>query len=371
MTGTHRVGNEFTAAVAREPGSPFVLEQVRQTKLLESEVLVKIVATGICQTDMIARDQDYLVPHPIVLGHEGAGVVEAVGDSVLKVTPGDHVVLTFLSCSSCRECISGHPACCENFRDRSFSAHRIAGSHALADQQGGTLNDRFFGQSSFGEYAVANGQNVVKVRKDAPLALLGPLGCGIQTCAGTALNSLKVSPDSSFVAFGAVAVGLAAMMAASAAGAITIIAVDILPSRLKPAMEVGPTHTIDSTQGKVAEQIRAITGKGVEFALDATGIPTVINTMIDCLRSRGEGAIIGLSKPGERLTLDLLNQCIRRGVVEGDSLPDQLIPTMIDLYMAGRFPFDKLIKFYDFSQINQAAEDSEKGLTLKPVVRFS
>ncbi|WP_444919506.1 NAD(P)-dependent alcohol dehydrogenase [Microbulbifer sp. CnH-101-G] len=375
MTSTHRVGNEFTAAVVRKAGSPFVLEQVRQTELLENEVLVKIVATGICHTDMIARDQDYLVPHPIVLGHEGAGVVEAVGDSVLKVTPGDHVVLTFLSCSSCRECISGHPACCENFRDRNFSGHRIDGSHALADQQGGTLNDRFFGQSSFGEYAVANEQNVVKVRKDAPLELLGPLGCGIQTGAGTVLNSLKVGPGSSFAAFGAGAVGLAAAMAASAAGATTIIAVDILPSRLKLAMEVGATHTIDSTQGKVAEKIRTITGKGVEFALDATGIPAVINTMIDCLRSRGEGAIIGLSKPGEKLTLDLmdlLNQCkTLRGVVEGDSLPDQFIPTMIDLYMAGRFPFDKLIKFYDFSQINQAAEDSEKGLTLKPVVRFS
>ncbi len=213
--------NTFQAAVMRQKGGPLQRENVKLDSPQHGEVLVRIVATGMCHTDMVARDQIFPLPQPVVLGHEGAGVAEAAGPGVRKVAAGDHVVLTFLSCGQCRACQEGAPAGCERFNDLNFSGHRHDGSHALHDHADHPLNDRFFGQSSFGAYAIANERNVVKVRNDAPLELLGPLGCGVQTGAGAALNALKVSAGSSLAAFGSGAVELSAILAARAVGATT------------------------------------------------------------------------------------------------------------------------------------------------------
>ena len=172
--------NAVTAAVVRQKGGPFTLEQLRLEEPHADEVLVRVVATGMCHTDMVVRDQVYPVPQPIVLGHEGAGVVEKVGANVVKVRPGDHVVLTFMSCGRCRLCEQGRPNNCENFNAHNFSGGRADGTGSLRDERG-SIHDHFFGQSSFSTFAVANERNVVKVPKDAPLELLGPLGCGIQT----------------------------------------------------------------------------------------------------------------------------------------------------------------------------------------------
>jgi len=365
----------FQAAVVRQKGGAFQIASVNITPPRHNEVLVRVVATGMCHTDMVARDQIYPVPHPIVLGHEGAGIVEAVGENVTKVERGDHVVLTFHCCGACRPCQEGHPAYCENFNDYNFAGARPDdGSHALCGHDQTPLNDRFFGQSSFGAYAIANDRNVVKVRKDAPLELLGPLGCGIQTGAGTLLNALKVGPGASFAAFGAGAVGLSAVMAAAAVGATTIFAIDVVPSRLELARQLGATHVVNSADNDPVEAIRAVTGKGVDFAVDSTGITSVIRSAVLALRSMGAAAIVGASKPGAVVDLDVndLMQNVKsiRGVVEGDSIPDVFIPKLIDLYLAGRFPFDKLVKFYSFDQINEAAADSEKGVTLKPIIRI-
>jgi aryl-alcohol dehydrogenase len=365
----------FRAAVVRRKGGPFVIEEVDITAPRHDEMLVRVVATGMCHTDMVARDQVYPVPQPIVLGHEGAGVVEAVGSSVTNVAQGDHVVLSFHSCGACRPCQEGHPAYCENINDYNFAGARPDdGSHALCGHDQTPLNDRFFGQSSFGAYAIANARNVVKVRKDAPLELLGPLGCGIQTGAGTVLNALRVEAGSSFAAFGAGAVGLSAVMAAVAAGATTIFAIDVVDSRLDLALELGATHVINSAKEDPVAAIRAATGKGVDFAMDSTGIPAVIRNAVAALRTMGSAAVVGASKPGAVLDLDAndLMQSVKsvRGVVEGDSVPDVFIPKLIDLYLAGRFPFDKLVRFYEFDKINEAAADSEKGGTLKPIIRI-
>lgn len=365
----------FKAAVVRQKGGPFEIEEVAITPPRHDEVLVRVVATGMCHTDMVARDQIYPVPQPIVLGHEGAGVVEAVGENVTKVQKGDHVVLSFHSCGACPPCQQGHPAYCENFNDYNFAGARPDdGSHALCGHDHTPLNDRFFGQSSFGAYAIANERNVVKVRKDAPLELLGPLGCGIQTGAGTVLNALKVGPGASFAAFGGGAVGLSAVMAASAAGATTIFAVDVVPSRLELALQLGATHVVNSSEEDPVEAIRKVTGKGVDFAMDSTGITSVIRSAVLALRPTGAAAVVGASKPGAVLDLDIndlmQNAKSMRGVVEGDSVPDIFIPKLIDLHLAGRFPFDRLVRFYALGQINEAAADSEKGVTLKPIIRI-
>jgi len=366
--------SSFQAAVVRQKGGPFQLERIEHADLRDDEVLVRIVATGMCHTDMVARDQMYPVPQPIVLGHEGAGVVEAVGARVAKVKPGDHVVLSFLPCGRCRACQEGSPASCENFNVLNFSGGRPDGSHALRDSNGHALNDRFFAQSSFGAYAVANERNTIRVRDDAPIELLGPLGCGIQTGAGSVLNALKVGAGASFAAFGGGAVGLSAVMAAVAAGATTIFAIDVVPSRLDLARTLGATHVVNSREQDPVALIRRITGSGVDFSLDSTGRPEVVRAAVEALRPRGMCGIVGASRPGTLLELDitdLMQNCkMIRGIVEGDSVPDIFIPRLVDLYMQGRFPFDKLVKFYDFDRINEAAADSEKGGTIKPIIRI-
>jgi len=365
--------NTVTAAVVRAKGGPFSLEQLRLDGPRDDEMLVRIVATGMCHTDMVVRDQVYPVPQPIVLGHEGAGVVEQIGPRVSKVRPGDHVVLSFMSCGKCRMCEQGRPNNCLDFNAHNFSGGRADGSRSLADDRG-SVHDHFFGQSSFCTYAVANERSVVKVPKDVPLELLGPLGCGIQTGAGAVMNAMKVAHGSSFAAFGAGAVGLAAIMAARVVGATTIIAVDVVPSRLALAKELGATHTVDAAKQDAVDSVRQITGGGVQFCLETTGLPPVVRQAVDALGVRGTCGIVGAAPPLTDIKIDITEfmQSAKTiyGIIEGDSVPDIFIPQLIELYTQGRFPFDKLIKFYPFERINEAAQDSERGLTVKPVIRI-
>lgn len=374
MTGHTTASREVQAAVVHEAGS-FELGTVLMNPPRPDEVLVRIVATGLCHTDLVVRDQVYPVPLPVVLGHEGAGIVEAVGSAVTKVAPGDHVALSFVHCGQCRPCLDGSPASCTNFNDRNFSGMRPDGSHALFLPDGdATLHDRFFGQSSFATYAIAQESNTVKVREDAPLELLGPLGCGIQTGAGTVLRALEVGAGASFVVMGAGAVGLSAVMAARVAGATTIIAVDVVPARLDLARELGATHAFNGAEVDAVTEVRRVTGGGADYALDTTGLPALIQQAVEALRQRGSAAILGASRPDAVIQLpanDFMQSCkTLLGVVEGDSVPDVFVPQLLDLYMQGRFPFDRLVQFYDFDQINQAAADAELGAVVKPVIRI-
>jgi aryl-alcohol dehydrogenase len=309
-----------------------------------------------------------------VLGHEGAGIVEKVGPSVVKVKPGDHVVLSFMSCGACRQCIQGRPNNCENFNAHNFSGGRADGSRSLEDDSG-LIHDHFFGQSSFSTFALANERNVVKVPKEAPLELLGPLGCGIQTGAGAVMNALKVGHGASFAAFGSGAVGLAAIMAARAVGATTIIAVDVVPSRLALAKEIGATHAINAKERDAVAAVKEITGGGVQFSLETTGLSDVVRQAVDALGVRGTCGIVGAAPPGTEIKIDVTEfmQMAKTiyGIIEGDSVPDVFIPQLLDLFLQGRFPFDKLTKIYPFDRINEAASDSERGITVKPIIRIA
>ncbi len=368
-------GREIKAAVVREKGGTFNLETLTLEEPRRDEVLVKIVAAGMCHTDMVARDKVYDVPHPIVLGHEGAGVVESVGADVLKVAPGDPVVLSYMSCGRCKPCYLGKPFNCANAYPLCFGGARLDGSTATRDADGKRVHDHFFGQSSFGAFALANVRNVVKVPKDAPLELLGPLGCGIQTGAGAVMNALKVRSGASFVVFGAGAVGLSAVMAARIVGATTIIAADVVPSRLETAKELGATHVINSREQDPVAAIKEITGgSGADFSLEATGRPDVLRQAIDALGSLGACGIVGAAPLGAEASFDINDVMLPgksiQGIIEGSSIIEIFIPQLVELHRQGRFPFDKLVKFYDFDQINQAAEDSEKGGTIKPIIRM-
>lgn len=365
---------KIQAAVATAPKTALEIRDIDLDAPRADEVTVRMVASGVCHTDVIVRDQWYPTPLPAVLGHEGSGVVEAVGGDVDDLKIGDKVILAPASCGLCENCTSGHPQYCVEFYNLNFGGSRSDGTK-MFDDHGTQLSSNFFGQSSFASVTNVRSRNAVKVDDDAPLELLGPLGCGIMTGSGAVLNVLRPSPGESVAVFGTGAVGLSGMFAAIASGATTIIMVDVVPSRLENAKELGATHVINSSEQDPVEAIREITGgKGVSYALDTTGVPVVFAQMTKSLALRGHGVLVGASKLGTEAPFDigtLLTSGINISmVVEGDSVPREFIPKLISLHERGMFPFDKLTKTYEFSEINQAIADSEAGKTIKPIIVY-
>ena len=361
MTNQSEPIHQIRAAVLRRGGGPLQIEALELAGPRDDEVLVRVVASGICHTDIGFCD-DWDGP-PVVLGHEGAGVVEQVGRAVKGVEPGDHVVLSYQSCGECRACRSGQPTACERFWDLNFGFARLDGSNAL--QRSG-VSGHFFGQSSFATHLLATERNLVRVPRDLPLDLLAPLGCGFQTGAGTMMNSLKVPKGASVAIFGTGAVGLAAVMAARLAGAHPIIGVDLNPKRLELALELGATHAIDSRREDVVSRIKEITGSGVDYVLEITGASKLYQAAIEVLNPQGTVALI--AHPGGSGALTGGREIL--GIIQGDAVPQDFIPKMIALYQAGQFPFDRLVKFYDFAEINRAIADARRGDTIKPVLRI-
>ncbi len=365
---------EATAAIARRPSDHLTFEKVRLQPLRTEEVLIKIVATGICHTDLVCLNQDLPVPLPMVLGHEGAGVVVETGCEVRDLFPGDHVVLSFNSCGECPSCERELPAYCYNFMENNLSGSRGDGSNTMA-LNGEVVNANFFGQSSFATMAIANARNTVKVRKDLPLEVLAPLGCGIQTGAGTVLNSLAVTKTDSLAIFGAGAVGLSALMAASLVGAGPIVVVEPLAERRTLALELGADHVIDPFGVEdVVEEIQKAVG-GVDFSLEMTGIPAVARQCVDILKPLGTCALVGAAPADAEVSLNVMEilSTGRKivGIVEGNADPKTFIPQLIQHYQEGRFPFDRLIDFYPFEAINEAVDAQHSGKSIKPVVRMA
>ncbi len=364
---------EIKAAVAREQGGQLSIESVTLEPPRSHEILVRVVATGVCHTDLVVLAGHLPTPFPVVLGHEGAGVVEEVGSGVTKVKPGDHVVMTYNSCGACPSCNDHATSYCHEFFPRNFFAVRPDGTSALS-RDGDSIHGNFFGQSSFANHAICHETNVVKVMQTLPLELLGPLACGIQTGAGAVMNALKISAGRSFAVFGTGSVGLSAVMAAKVVGASTIIAVDMNDERLQMARELGATDSINPKHAKATEQIMEISGFGIDYALDTTGIPTVIRDAVESLAPRGTCGILGAPVPESEIVLDETHFMSggRRlvGIVEGDANPDTFIPMLAELHSKGQFPFDRLVTFYGLDEINQAIEDSESGKTIKPIIRM-
>jgi len=363
----------ITAAITPCCGADWTLSPAELSDPVGDEVLVRIVATGVCHTDVSVRDQHLPVPLPAVLGHEGAGIVEKVGPAVTGLAPGDPVVLCIASCGACPNCLRGMPSYCHQAMPLNFSGRRPDGS-ATIRVEGEAVSGGFFGQSSFATYALATERNAVKVPADVPLELMGPLGCGIQTGAGTVINALKPHFASSLVVFGAGAVGLSGVMAARLVGCATIVAVDIHPARLELARELGATHIVDASAGAdVTAAVRAACDGGADYALDTTAVPAVARQAVESLAPLGRCAIVGVYHPGAEITLTVNSLFTGNwigGSVEGDSVPKLFIPQLIEMWRQGRFPFDKLVQFYDFADINQAVADALSGKVLKPVLRI-
>lgn len=366
---------QVKAAVSRDAGADFSIEDLEIESPRDNEVLVKIVGVGVCHTDIAARDQAMPTQLPAVLGHEGSGIVEQVGAKVTSVKPGDHVVLSYTSCDHCEPCGHQHRNYCQQFLPLNFAGLRGDGSKAFKTANGDAVSSHFFGQSSFSSYALAAENCVVKVRDDAPLELLGPLGCGIQTGAGSFMRGFACEAGSAVAISGGGAVGLAAVLGARAQDCATIIVIEPHASRRELALELGATHVIDPADGDVAELIRSIVPNGVHYALDTTGKRAVIAEVLSAVAANGTLGFVGVpgSPDDAVLQLDVITMLATgvsvKGICEGDAEPSEFIPVMVDLYMEGKFPFDKLCRFYDFNDINKAVEAQHKGECIKAILR--
>jgi len=357
-----------TAAVLRSPEAPYSIEELTLGPLGPDDIAVRIVGTGICHTDLLPRAQAGLAL-PLVPGHEGAGVVEAVGSHVQDLAIGDHVVLSFDSCRTCANCRHARPAYCDTFFPRNMSGRNTDGSTNAHDADGEPVSARWFGQSSFASLAVVDARNAVQVDPTLPLELLGPLGCGFQTGAGAVLNSLATEVGSSIVVFGAGAVGLSAVMAARIAGAATIVTVDLNRERLELARDLGATHVLDGNADNLTRQIRRTVRGGVDYALDTTGSPKAITTAIEALRTSGVCGLIGAPTGDLRISATAL--CTGRtvkGIVEGDAVPHLFIPRLIALWQDGKFPFDRLIEKFALKDIDAAERAARDAKVVKPIL---
>ncbi len=363
---------KVTAAVVTGADKPFEIRSLDIDDPKEHELLVKIHACGVCHTDAAVKSQHIPAPLPMVLGHEGSGVIEKVGAAVKGFAVGDHVVMSFDSCGACPSCKSGYPTYCDEFVMLNILGDLFTGNTRLKDA-GQPINGSFFGQSAFASHAVVTPRNLVKIDKDLPLDTLAPLGCGIQTGMGSVINTLKPAAGSTIAIFGAGSVGLSAVVAAKIVGCSQIIAVDIKPSRLQLADQLGATTSIEgaNTQAAVA-RIQELTGGGVEYAFDTTGVPLVARAAFDSMRSRGTLAMVAAPPGGTEIAIDIPTMVTTgksiRGVIEGDAIPSEFIPRMIQFYRAGLLPLEQMITRYPFEQIDTAFADVESGKTLKPVL---
>lgn len=362
----------ITAAVLQEYNSPFVLQDVDLGEPHPGEVLVKIVATGICHTDGLAQSADLPFPTPGVLGHEGAGVVVDVGAGVTGLQAGDAVVIGWPWCGECEHCLAGQPRYCDQLGPLLAGGGRLDGSTALG-RDGMPLHSHFFGQSSFATHAICSATSLVKAPDGVAVAKLGPLACGIGTGAGAVFNALRPGPGSSLVVYGTGAVGLAAIMAARNTGATTIIGVDLHEGRLRTAQHFGVTHVINARTDDPVAAVRDILGRSADFALECTGNPQVVRQAIDSVGMLGTACLIGGAPAGATFEADHLTTLWGKrivGMLGGESTSTKLIGGLLQLHAQGRFPYDELIQEFPFEQINEALAASYAGDVLKPVLRM-
>ncbi|THK36721.1 NAD(P)-dependent alcohol dehydrogenase [Ensifer sp. MPMI2T] len=363
---------KITAAVAVKPKAPLEFRDLELADPEGNEILVRTVATGICHTDLLLRDGIFGPPAPVIPGHEGVGIVEAVGPDVQGLKIGDAVALSQSSCGFCPDCRRSHPMNCQNYTQYNLTGLRPNGKKAIVCDEVGS---NFVGQSSFATHILATENNAALLPSEGfDLTDAAPLGCGMATGAGSVMNAMKPEIGSTIAIFGAGAVGIAAIMAAKVRRCSKIIIVDLNLQRLEMAKELGATHVINGKDGDVVEQIHALTGGGADFAVDAVGIIPVILNSIKCTRPGGHIVLLGLDALGKDIPIPLHLMVFNRkiqGAILGDQIPQLFIPQMVQLNQAGLFPFQKLITKYPFERINEAIADAEAGRVIKPVIVFN
>lgn len=357
------------AVVAR--GAPFALVEAEVPEPGPGELRIAVRAAGICHTDLAFRDIELGTPLPMVLGHEGAGIVDAVGEGVEGFRVGDRVALSYDSCGHCPVCREGAPQYCLEWPVRNIAGVGPDMAPRLRRADGQPLFGSFFGQSSFAPYAITRPRNTVPIPDALPFHLAAPLGCGMQTGAGAVLNTLAARSGQSLVVLGVGAVGLAAIMAARVAGMDPVVAVDRVPGRIALARELGATHGLLSGED-LAGALGAIR-PGFDAVIDTTGVPALIELGIGLLGTRGTMLVLAVSPPGATASFALSGFLGGKriiGLIEGDADPQAFVPHLAALHLEGRFPHDRLVRTYSFAEINRAAHAMETGETVKPVLLF-
>jgi aryl-alcohol dehydrogenase len=358
------------AWVADGPGADLALEPLSLDEIRPGEVLVRVAAVGVCHTDIAYTDGSRpAAPFPLVAGHEGADIITAVGPGADGFAAGDRVVMSFSSCGRCRGCLRGRPSRCSAFRELNSGFGGPGGHGRLTRRSGEPVAAGFFGQSSFADHAITGVRNLVRVPDDVPLSLAAPFGCGIQTGAGAVLTALRVGDGDSLLVTGTGAVGLSAIMAARTVGAATIIAVDPVKRRRALALDLGATHALDPAD--VADGALARMAGPLDFAIDTSGRPEMIRAAVAAVHSDGVVALIATGPPGTTADIPLRDLVVGRqvcGVVEGDSVPQLLIPRLFELWRRGRFPVEALVTKFAAAEINEAMKAMKSGDVVKPLV---
>jgi NDMA-dependent alcohol dehydrogenase len=361
------------AAVLYEPNKPFEVEEVTLDEPQANEVLVKLVVTGVCHTDLHFLKGEVPQPMPIVMGHEGAGIVERIGPGVTTLKPGDHVVMMVsFSCGKCRFCVEGRPTrCVENLPIMTY-ATLLGGGKRL--RKGDQELHHLFGLACYAEYTVVHERSAVKVRDDAPFEVICPLGCGVSAGIGAAINSTGIRPGESIVIYGCGGVGLSAVMGAKLAGAGILIAVDISDRKLEMAKELGADHVINASQQEPVAKVMELTGGGADYALECIGNVDVMAQAFGSIQNGGKCIIVGMAPIGTALNIQSYEFLLGKnivGTVQGEIRAAVDIPRYIDLYMNGKLPIDKLItRSYSLDEINEAFAALERGEVIKSVIRF-
>ncbi len=355
---------KVSSTVTRKKSVPININEIKFALPRPDKIFVRMTTVGLCHTDTAFQHGPMALSR--VLAYEGTGVVEEVGDKVTKVKPGDHVVLTHLSCGQCIPCQKGYPSYCLRIFTPTTQGGRSTGNNEVKKRL-------FLGRSLFGTYAAITERNVVKVRSDVELEMLGPLGSSAQIGAGAVFNHLHVKGGSSIAIFGLGSVGLSAVMAAVVSSCSTIIGVDLHPERLKMAKRIGATHTIDAARINPLEVIKMITGSGVDYSVESTAHHTLFRQAAGALNRMGTCGLVGCAKPGAQVTFDINYIPFGRticGITDGGNIADVFIPQLIDLYLQGNFPVNRLITFYEANKISQAIEDLTNGKVINPVIRM-
>jgi aryl-alcohol dehydrogenase len=360
------------AAVLSERGAPLALQEVRLEDPRPDEVRVAIVACGVCHADTLAQHGDLPFPAPGVLGHEGAGVVEAVGDAVTELAEGDKVVLSMPWCGHCRKCLAGQPRYCDHVLRMIAGGSRLDGTTSLADAGGGLLHSHFFGQSAFATHCVVRANQAVHVGDDVDLETLGHVGCGVATGAGAVFNVLQPEVGSSLVIFGVGTVGLAAVLAARSTGATRIVAVDRHPARLALARDLGATEAIDATGvDDLAGLVREACAGPADRTLECTGNLAVLRAAVDSIGMLGVCGLVGGAPAGAELTLDHHSTMIGKRVVGihgGEGRSPELIGGVLELQRQGRFPVERLVATFALADVDAAMAAAHHGEVVKPVL---
>ncbi|WP_333647640.1 Zn-dependent alcohol dehydrogenase [Candidatus Binatus sp.] len=359
------------AAVFHGPNLPLSIEDVELDKPQDREVLIKTVASGVCHSDLHFVDGLYPYPAPAVLGHEAAGIIEAVGKQVTYVKPGDHVICCLsVFCGYCEQCMSGHPNRCSN----KAATQRNPQDKPRISQKGKPVH-QFLDISSYCEKMLLHENAVVKIREDLPLDRAALIGCGVTTGVGAVLNTAKIEAGSTVAVFGAGGVGLAAIQGARIAGARRIIAVDMFEGKLAMARRMGATDTVDASNSDPVDEIKKLTGGGVDYSFEAIGLKKAAEQAFNSLKAGGTATVIGMIPVGQKVEIDgymFLTERKLQGSNMGSNRFRIDMPRYIDFYMQGRLNLDDMIsRRGKLEDVNEAFRAMKAGEVARTVLMFN